>query len=319
MLAAILTSHRMKLNQLRDIVAVAERGSLRSAARHLGLAQPALTRSIRELEHELGAVLFERRASGMVLTPVGAAVVRRASSIRAELERVRDEVEQFKGLGQGSIAIGLSTVPHLALLPKVIQPFRRRFPRVRLRISEGLFPTMEASVQDGMIDFYIGPLTDDVAPPELIVERLFDNRRIVIGRANHPLAGATSLADLTSADWASTNISLTSEAELDPVFDRFGLPRPRILVNAETAIGMMMVAAYSDLLAMLPQQWGEVAASTGLIRQIPIEEVLLAPTICFVRRARLPLTPAAEHLGDLFRRAAIHHARTLAADAAIAQ
>ncbi len=309
----------MKLNQLRDVVAVAERGSLRSAARHLGLAQPALTRSIRELEHELGALLFERRASGMVLTPVGAAVVRRASSIRAELERVRDEVEQFKGVGQGSIAIGLSTVPHLALLPRVIQPFRKRFPRVRLRISEGLFPTMEASVQDGLIDFYIGPLTDDVAPPELIVERLFENRRIVIGRANHPLAGATSLAELTSAEWASTNIALTSEAELDPVFDRFGLPRPRILVNAETAIGMMMVAAYSDLLAMLPQQWGEVAASTGLIRQIPIGEVLLAPTICFVRRARLPLTPAAEHLGDLFRRAAIHHARTLAAGAAIAR
>ena len=304
----------MKLNQLRDIVAVAERGSLRSAARHLGLAQPALTRSIRELEHELGALLFERRASGMVLTPVGTAVVRRASSVRMELERVKDEVEQLKGAGQGTISIGLSTVPHLALLPRVIQPFRKRFPRVRLRISEGLFPTMESSVQDGMIDFYIGPLTDDVTPPELIVERLFENRRIVIGRANHPLAAATSLAELTSADWASTNISLTSEAELDPVFDRFGLPRPRILVNAETAIGMMMVAAYSDLLAMLPQQWAEVAASTGLIRQIPIREVLLAPTICFVRRARLPLTPAAEHLGDLFRRAAVNHARSLAAE-----
>lgn len=313
----MLTSYRMKLNQLRDIVAVAERGSLRSAARHLGLAQPALTRSIRELEHELGAVLFERRASGMILTPVGVAVVRRAASIRTELERVKDEVEQLKGLGQGTISIGLSTVPHLALLPRVIQPFRKRFPRVRLRISEGLFPTMEASVQDGTIDFYIGPLTDGVAPPELTVERLFENRRIVIGRAQHPLAGATSLADLTSADWASTNISLTAEAELDPVFDGFGLPRPRILVNAETAIGMMMVAAYSDLLAMLPQQWAEVATSTGLIGQIAIKEVILAPTICFVRRARLPLTPAAEYLGDLFRRAASNHARTLTDNAVI--
>ncbi len=301
----------MKLNQLRDVVAVAERGSLRSAARHLGLAQPALTRSIRELEHELGALLFERRASGMVLTPVGAAVVRRASSIRTELERVKDEVEQLKGVGQGTISIGLSTVPHLALLPRVLQPFRKRFPRVRLRISEGLFPTMEASVQDGMIDFYIGPLTDDVVPPELIVERLFENRRIVIGRTDHPLAAATSLADLTSADWASTNISFSGEAELDPVFDSFGLPRPRIVINAETAIGMMMVAAYSDLLAMLPQQWAEVAKSTGLIKQIAVKELILAPTICFVRRARLPLTPAAEHLGDLFRRAASNHARTL--------
>jgi DNA-binding transcriptional LysR family regulator len=48
----------MKLNHIRDVIAVAERGSLRSAARHLGIAQPAITRSIRELEHELGAPLF---------------------------------------------------------------------------------------------------------------------------------------------------------------------------------------------------------------------------------------------------------------------
>ncbi|MGA9009437.1 MAG: LysR family transcriptional regulator, partial [Xanthobacteraceae bacterium] len=59
----------MKLNQFRDVVAIAERGSLRAAARYLQLAQPALTRSVQELERELGAPLFERRARGMVLTP----------------------------------------------------------------------------------------------------------------------------------------------------------------------------------------------------------------------------------------------------------
>ncbi|MGB6964173.1 MAG: LysR family transcriptional regulator, partial [Xanthobacteraceae bacterium] len=55
--------------QFRDVVAIAERGSLRAAARYLPLAQPALTRSVQELERELGAPLFERRAPGMVLTP----------------------------------------------------------------------------------------------------------------------------------------------------------------------------------------------------------------------------------------------------------
>ena len=70
----------MKLNQLRDLVAIAERGSLRAAARHLQLAQPALTRSIRELEREIGTPLFERRAHGMLLTPMGEALVRRLSN-----------------------------------------------------------------------------------------------------------------------------------------------------------------------------------------------------------------------------------------------
>ena len=61
----------MTLNQIRNVVAIAERGSLRSAARFLGVTQPSITRSIRELEHGLGVVLFERKATGMTLTLMG--------------------------------------------------------------------------------------------------------------------------------------------------------------------------------------------------------------------------------------------------------
>ena len=61
----------MKLHHLRDVVAIAERGGLRAASRHLQLAQPALTRSLGELERELGTPLFERHTRGMALTPAG--------------------------------------------------------------------------------------------------------------------------------------------------------------------------------------------------------------------------------------------------------
>ena len=91
----------VKLNHLRDVIAVAERGSLRSAARQLGLAQPAITRSIRELEHELGVSLFERRVSGMILTPMGKAFLRRAVGIQRELQRTRDEIRAAQGQDHG--------------------------------------------------------------------------------------------------------------------------------------------------------------------------------------------------------------------------
>ena len=68
----------MKLNSLRDFLAVAERGSLRAAARQLGVAQPAITRNIQELEKELGVVLFERQARGVTLSPMGEVFLRRA-------------------------------------------------------------------------------------------------------------------------------------------------------------------------------------------------------------------------------------------------
>jgi LysR family transcriptional regulator of abg operon len=79
----------MKLHHLRDIVAIAERGGLRAASRHLQIAQPALTRSLSELERELGAPLFERHSRGMALTAMGRAFVPRATAILNEVRRAR--------------------------------------------------------------------------------------------------------------------------------------------------------------------------------------------------------------------------------------
>ncbi len=295
----------MKMNHIRDVIEVASRGSLRSAARHLGVAQPAITRSIRELEHELGVALFERRITGMVLTAMGKAFLRRASAIQLELDRAKDEIDQLKGVGTGSVAVGLSTASHVALLPRVLQPFEQRYPDVKLRISEGLFPVMEADVQNGSIDFYVGPLAEDSVPSEFVVEKLFDNKRVIVGRKSHPLAGAKSLADLVHAKWVTTSVTISSKAELEPLFERFGLERPTIAVQAHTALSIIAVAAYSDFLAMLPQQWLGFVNSTNLLQRIAVREDLPAPTMFMVRRARLPLTPVAEYLCDLFRRAAV--------------
>src|ERR1700732_5080533 len=127
----------MKLQNLRDVVAIAEQGSLRGAARRLGTVQPTLTRSLSELERELGAPLFERRSKGMMVTPLGQAFVRRATAILNDVRRTRDEFEQLRGNAVGSITVGLSIAAHLWLLPKVLEPFRRRFPKVHLHIIEG--------------------------------------------------------------------------------------------------------------------------------------------------------------------------------------
>ncbi|WP_206244040.1 LysR substrate-binding domain-containing protein [Novosphingobium terrae] len=301
----------MTLNQIRNVVAIAERGSLRSAARFLGVTQPSITRSIRELEHELGVTLFERKATGMALTEMGKAVVRRGTAIQHEMRRVQTEIEQLKGHRVGNITIGLSTVSHIALLPRVIGTFEKRFPHVRLRIVEGLFPTMERELQDGVMDFYVGPLAHDSHPPEMTVEPLFANSRMVFARKGHPLAGARSIHDLTGARWVVDALTLIGGDEMAGLFARHGAPAPDIAVSGQTSLSTVMALVGSDLLAALPQQWAPILQNTGQIIQIPIREPLAAATICMVSRASLPLTPVAEHLADLFRRAAIHHARTL--------
>jgi LysR family transcriptional regulator of abg operon len=291
----------MKLHQLRDVEAIAERGSLRAAARHLGLAQPALTRSVHDLERELGAPLFERRARGMALTPMGEAFVRRAKAILSEVRRARDEVKQLQGDTHGSVVAALATAPLIGLLPHALRPFRLRYPNVRLHLIEGLYPTIEAGLRDGSTDLYIGPQPERPPLPELIQETLFDNTRTILARTGHPLAGATSLRDLTDAEWATTSITHRAEEELGELFSSHGLPAPILALQSQSALTLIVCLANSDLLAMLPVQWTRFPIIDGSLIQIAVDEPLPAPPIVLIRRAGLPLTPAAEALVDLMR------------------
>jgi DNA-binding transcriptional LysR family regulator len=299
---------KMKLTHLRDITAVAERGSLRAAARQLGVAQPAITRSIREIEHELGVALFERRPKGMVLTPMGELFVRRAITVLGEIQRAREEIDQTRGMTSGHVSIALSSAAQISLFPHTLEPFRKRYPNVSLNIRDGLFPTIENVLKDGEIDFYVGPLPEHVVAKEFIVEKLFDNTRVILGRHGHPLSKARSLSDLVDARWIGTSVTVDRAAELGPLFERYGLSKPAVDVIA-SGNSVTLAAASSDLLIMVPEQWLDFFGATGHLTLIQVKEPLPAPPICIVTRARLPLTPAAEFFADLFRRAALYYLR----------
>jgi len=308
----------MKLHHLRAVTAVADKGSLRAAARQLGMSQPALTHSIGELERELGASLFERRARGMTLTPVGELFVRRARAIATETRRAQEEVAQYLGGSGGSVAVCLSVAPHLALLPMALPLFQARFPDVRLRLIEGPFPTIEARLRDGSADFYVGPAPQPLPAREFVVEKLFDNTRAIFARKDHPLAQARSLAELTGASWMTTGITEHAEAEFADFFSAHRLPAPRITVQAESMLSILTTLISSDVLAITLRQFDEFPLTRSALRIIDIRETMAAPPIVVVRRAALPLTPAAEYLCDMLRRASANYLAGLGAPAAAA-
>ena len=295
----------MKFSAVRDFLAVADRGGLRAAARQLGVAQPALSRSIRELEKELGVVLFERSAKGVRLTAMGHTFLRRAHSVRSELQKAKEEIDQLRGQAHGTVTVCLSSVPHLALLPNVLREFRQRFAAVDLQVIDGVFPTIEAWLVEGRVDCYVGP-TPPKLPRELLAEKLFDNTRIILGRKGHPLAKARSLRELVGAEWITTSITYKAEEELGPLFAEHGLPPPRLAMRAQSSLTFLVSMAYSDLLMMLPVQWVRFPLWRDVLQPIHVKEVLPAPPICIVQRSGLPLTPAAEHFCDLIRRASGH-------------
>lgn len=293
----------LKLHHLRDFVAVAQHQSVRGAARALGLAQPAITRSLRDLERELNASLLERHARGVVLTEIGQRFLLRAHSAMEELRRAGEEVAQLGGLTVGTVSVALSTAAMLSLIPSAVQAYRQSHPDIHLRLVEGVFPTIESRLLDGHLDFYVGP-PPELLPRALRSELFFKNERMVVARKGHPLLAARSLKQLVGQEWILTGLRERAEQEFEELFSAYKLPTPRSMMRVESSLGLLGIISSTDAVALLPRQWTDSPMFKAVLEAIPVEEKLLAPDIVLIARAGVPLTPVAEHFAVLLMRAA---------------
>jgi LysR family transcriptional regulator of abg operon len=296
----------MKWNYLRDLLAIVEKGSINAAAKHLGITQPSLSRSLRELEKEVGYPLLERQRTGTLLTPMGKVFARRAGVAMKELERARDEIEQLQGSVHGSVVACLSSMAHIALFQEAIGAFHARYPNVTLTIIEGTFAAVDARMRNGEIDFYIGPSPDGHAAPGLQSEKLFDTTRIVLGRKGHPLARAKSLSELTKVGWVITQASDRAEAAFERLFLDCGYEVPKVVVKCDTGLTWMTAVMGSDLLVLAPRQWLDSPFTQSFFEHITVQEDVRVGglSMALIKRSAIPSTPAAEYFCDLLLRPA---------------
>jgi len=138
----------VRLNHIRDFVAVIQAGSLRAAARALNVSQPGISKSLRQLEAELGVQLLQRNGRGAVATSAGKAFLSRARVVQAELRKVIEDLEPFQGGSQGRVAFGIAPQLSMLMVPQALQQFRQRYPHARLRIVEGVATALLPAVRE---------------------------------------------------------------------------------------------------------------------------------------------------------------------------
>ena len=126
----------MDFRQLRTFSCVAELGSLSKASDTLRVAQPALSRQIKLLEHELRAALFTRNGRGMVLTDAGRLLLARTSGIVRQIDQIRDDVQSAQGPPSGYVVLGLVPTVSCVLSARFARRCVETFPGISLRIVE---------------------------------------------------------------------------------------------------------------------------------------------------------------------------------------
>ena len=150
----------MELYQLRSFVAIAELGQLTRAAEKLHVSQPAVSAQLKALEDKLGLVLFERTASGMVLTAPGARLLAEAEKVLAAARDMQNVALSFKGELAGKASIGTLSDPNMTRIGEFMNVVLARHPLLEMELHQGVTGVALDHVRDGILDasFYYGEL-----------------------------------------------------------------------------------------------------------------------------------------------------------------
>ncbi|HKJ95671.1 MAG TPA: LysR family transcriptional regulator [Gammaproteobacteria bacterium] len=272
----------MELRHLRYFCAVAEELNLTRAAERLYIAQPPLTRQIRQLEEEVGTPLFERHARGLTLTPAGQYFLEHARQI---LDKVRSATEATRRVGRhGKVVFGIGFVPSIfyGQLPLMVRRLRQNR-SVEIVLRELKTAEQVEALKTGQIDIGFGRLR--IEDPDVEQEMLFDEPLIAALPANHPLAGTMpSLAALSvlpmvtfpagpGPNFASITLSL---------FHRLGLSVNVIqqVNDVQTALGLV---ASEMGFTLVPEQVRRLHRED--IAFVPLDnETITSPVLCCRRR-----------------------------------
>ncbi len=282
----------MRMNQIRDFLAVAQAGSLRAAARSVGVSQPAITKSIRQLEAELRVQLLQRNARGAVATPAGKAFLARARIVQAELRKAVEDLGAFRGPVDGSVAFGMSPQGAVLVVPEAMQQFRRRHPHARVRILEGVGTALLPAVRDATLDFAVAGSAAPSEEPGLRFKPLMRLPLLVAGRHGHPLSGATSLRELADAQWL-VYYPPGPGAMLPKAFAAAGVAMPRALVQCESCATALALLARTDMLGLVTPRIIQSGLGNYRLQQIRVREPITAPLLGIYHRSDAPFTAAA--------------------------
>jgi len=222
---------------------VAEQGSINAAAEFLHVSQPALTRTIRELEEQLGARLFDRNAKGATLTDFGQSVVGNARRLRAELELIERNAQSHRAGKRRHMSIGAVPIHPIALVAKALASLHES-ENVAISIVIGSQAEMIDLLKAAKIEMVLGPLVTHKDSTGLIQETISHEQTEFYCRPGHPLAHMENPgpADLGAATWILGGRDTTLRVRIDEHFARFDVILDVPLEIEDVALRRSLVA-----------------------------------------------------------------------------
>ena len=244
----------MDMRQLRQFIAVVEHGNVRRAADAIYLSQPALTKSIKNLEEELGVPLLTRGPRGVTPTLYGDLLLRHARHLRNAGERAVAEIHAVKAGHVGHLRLGVANFS-ISFLPRVIARLLTTTPGLSFEIVDGTYEDLTALVRGGVLDAVASGFPMVHRAEDLVHEELVPGEFLLVCRPDHPLCARkrASLEDVALHRWILANRPQAIIDIVELTFRTAGVAPPKPLIHSGSMVFLKAVLMEGQFLTLLPR------------------------------------------------------------------
>jgi DNA-binding transcriptional LysR family regulator len=278
----------MTLVQLRHLISLARTGSFSKSAQALHLTQPALSRSIRALEDELGMPLFDRVGRSNELTAFGREVLERSRHLVSEADELRDSGRRLREGEGGTVRIGMGSGPGAMLMTPFLMHMAKHHPRMRVAVARGGTDLLVQSLRERSLDALVVDARSLEPAPDLELGLVREMRGTFLCRRGHPLARLRSVAFEAVQRYpiASTPLSDEVARTLVEAYGPQAHPAHCVTLQCEEVPSLVEVVRQSDAVLLAIR-----AAAPGLVElkmDPPMDGVARFGLVTLRRRTEAP-------------------------------
>jgi DNA-binding transcriptional LysR family regulator len=293
---------RLRLRQLRLLIALEDAGSLLKAAERVGLTQPGASKALQEIEEALDTALFTRTNRGLRANEAGLCVIRYARLIQTNLGQMHEELEALLSGHGGKLAIGtiMGAVPFLT--ETLVRLFKKH-PAISVELVEDTSAELLRLLDQGRLNMAICRTTVSERPDLYNSTNIRNPTLAVVANLHHPAAKKKhiELADLADARWVVYSANMPMRLLLEREFHQAGLRFPLYLVETTSAFATLsLLQKEPSFVALLPSDVASFCASFGITSTLPLHLRSRSEPYELVTRKGAPISPVARKLMEEF-------------------
>lgn len=242
----------MTLVQLKHFVALARTGSFVKASSALYITQPALSRSIKALEDDLGLLLFDRIGKRIELTSFGVATLERCLLLMEDVEQLENSGQKLNAADKGRIRLGLGSGPGILLTAPILSHVANNFPKFHVEISRGNTDALVRLLRERTVDALVIDILSLKPSPDLKIDQQVALDGAFMCRQHHPLAGMPDvrLEELLRYPIASTPLSDETARILVERYGNNAHPQEMVKLSSDEISYLIQVAEGSDAIVL---------------------------------------------------------------------